>query len=87
LAGITLGLVIAFGIWKSNANSRQAEKTTTSQENIQPTGEKLPPPTVAEGLTILKPEDNEVITTNETDLEGITEPQAIVIISTEKKIT
>ncbi|BCX14957.1 MAG: hypothetical protein KatS3mg088_640 [Patescibacteria group bacterium] len=82
LAGITFGLVIAFGIWKTNSNQN------SSQEEMQKASSSANPnpqtPT-AGALTILKPEENEVIGSNSTTIEGVTEPESKIVISNENQ--
>lgn len=79
LAGITFGLVIAFGIWKTNSNQNRNQEETQKASSISPTSQ----PQKASGLTILKPEENEVVSSNSATIEGITEPESKIVISAE----
>ena len=81
ISGITIGVVVAFGIWRANSalkseNSQVAkEETPNPQENLSPDGVQL---------TIIKPEENDVITSSPVRVSGITKPQSIIIISAEQ---
>ncbi len=59
-------------------SQKQAE--TKTEEKKETTTEKISP----SGLTILKPEENELFTEDVVKIEGITEPEAQVVISTEE---
>lgn len=80
LAGITFGLVIAFGIWKTNSNQNSNQE---EMQKASSTANPNPQTPTAGGLTILKPEENEVIGSNSTTIEGVTEPESKIVISTE----
>lgn len=82
LAGIAFGLVIAFGVWRANSNQKAPEQ---NQENNTQENQVNPTPKTTSGLTILKPEEYEVTGENTVNVEGITEPEAQVVISTEEK--
>jgi hypothetical protein len=82
LAGIAFGLVIAFGVWRANSNQKAPEQ---NQENKTQQSQVAPTPKTAGGLTILKPEEYEVFNENTVSIEGITESEAQVVISTEEK--
>lgn len=82
LAGITFGLVIAFGVWRANSNQKAPEQ---NQENKTQQGQVAPTPKTAGGLAILKPEEYEVLNENTVSIEGVTEPEAQVVVSTEEK--
>lgn len=82
LAGITFGLVIAFGIWKTNSNQNQ----NINQEEIQNSSNSSTSQTqISSDLTILKPEENEVISSNSATIEGVTEPESKIVISAEEQ--
>jgi len=83
LTGIAFGLVVAFGVWRANYKTEPSpeEKQTTTSENKEKPQEKE----VSSGLTILKPEENELLNQDTVVVEGITEPNAKVVISAEDK--
>lgn len=83
LTGIAFGLVVAFGIWRTNYSPKtiqEKEQTTISKEE-----EESPKKESVQGLTILKPEENELLSQDSVIIEGITEPNAKLVISTEDK--
>lgn len=77
LAGVTFGLIIAFGVWRANVALRpNGTKTTAPEDNSR----------TAQGdfrITIAKPQDYQVITTSLSVLTGITRPDVWVVISAE----
>jgi len=81
IAGCLFGLVIAFGIWKANTS---IEKTTEIESQ---TGDEAQAPisTSEFTITIAKPENNQVITSNPVNISGLTKSNAWVAISTEEK--
>lgn len=80
ITGIAFGLVITFGIWRTNYKKEESKQTVEeTQEKKETSIEKTSP----SGLTILKPEENELVTEETIKIEGITEPEAQVVISTE----
>jgi len=83
IAGALFGLVIAFGIWKADSSIKpqSAEDTQTPQEESKNT----PSAENEEGITLIKPEENQVVTSEELTISGITNSQNYIIISTEDK--
>ena len=80
ITGIAFGLVIAFGIWRANyKRETQVQLETKIEEKKPETKERSP----QNGLTILKPEENEISTQDTIRIEGITEPETEIIISSE----
>ena len=78
-AGLILGLIIAFGIWRVN-------KTITPSNNTQnPTSEASPTPNVGFSITLSNVEDLDVITESPFKITGITKPNIKVTISAEEK--
>lgn len=72
IAGLTLGLIIAFGVWRINL----AYKKTL------PTGPKpTPTPATQTGLTIAKPNSDDVLTTDSVTLSGLASPGSWVVVS------
>lgn len=75
LAGATLGLIIAFGIWRANVALKSDDAKVTS--------EQTPTPQTEFGITIASPDESQVITSTPTTISGITKPEAYVVISAE----
>ena len=82
VAGALFGLVIAFGIWKANSSVKPqgAEDIQTQQEESD-----SPETASGEGITLVKPGENQVVTSEELIISGITNPNNHIIISTENK--
>ena len=78
-AGLILGLIIAFGIWRVN-------KTITPSDNSQTqTSETTPTPDVGFSVTIANAENLDVITESPFNITGVTKPGTKITISTEEK--
>lgn len=76
LAGLGLGLVVAFGAWRANLALSSKDK---GEAEASPT----PKPEFA--ITLAKPADLDVFTQNPVTLSGITKGSAYVAISAEEK--
>ena len=72
IAGGLLGVVIAFGIWRANL-ALKVSKTTQDQAT--------PAPSAEFGISLVKPENNQVLTTSTTTLSGATKPGVTVVSS------
>ncbi|MBU0572302.1 hypothetical protein KKH23_01370 [Patescibacteria group bacterium] len=79
LAGVTFGLIIAFGVWRANVALRPDGANTTAPENTSETAQ------ADFGITIAKPQDYQVITVSSTTLTGITKPNVWIIVSAEEE--
>jgi len=79
LAGITFGLIIAFGVWRANIALRPEGANTTEEG----TASEIVPADF--GITIAKPENYQVITSSSTVLTGITKPNVLLVTSTENE--
>ncbi|RLC30660.1 hypothetical protein DRH13_04040 [Candidatus Woesebacteria bacterium] len=79
LAGVTFGLIIAFGVWRANVALRPDGASTTAPEDTSDTiqGDF--------GITIAKPQDYQVITTSPAILTGISKPDVWIVISAEEE--
>lgn len=78
-AGLILGLIIAFGIWRVN-------KTITPSDNTQnSTSQSSPTPNVGFSITLSNIEDLDVVTQSPFKIIGITKPNIKVTISAEEK--
>jgi hypothetical protein len=79
LAGITFGLIIAFGVWRANVALRPDGASTTAPEDTSDAVQG------DFGITIAKPLDYQVITTSSTVITGISKPGAWIVISAEEE--
>lgn len=82
VTGILLGVTVAFGVWRANValkpeSQEQSESFTPTPQVKSQTGEF--------GLTIAKPEQNQVITESPVSVSGITKTGAWVTISGEEE--
>ncbi len=84
LTGIAFVLVVAFGIWKTNYQKKPPaeEKQNVTSENSE-NKERTPEKEVTSKITILKPEENELLTEESVIIEGISEPNTKLVISAE----
>jgi len=76
IAGSIFGLIVAFGIWRLNS--------TISSKNGAST-EASPTPSSGFSVTIAKPIENQIITSDKTKISGLTMENASVIISSADK--
>lgn len=76
-AGLILGLIIAFGIWRIN-------KTITPSNNGL-TSETTPTPDIGFSIAIANTENLDVITESPFKITGVTKPGTKITISTEEK--
>lgn len=76
IIGISFGLIIGFGTWRVHRSM------TLKEKEIQPT--PLPQSAVEQfKISVLKPNDFDVITENPVAISGITKPSTLVIVSTD----
>ncbi len=78
LAGSLLGLIIAFGVWRANSAFNNGNSKNPA---VSPT----PTPFSEFGLTIAKPENESVSINSEITVSGLTNPNAVLVISAEEK--
>ena len=81
VSGITIGVVVAFGVWRANS-ALISENSTLSQKSTENQSERGSPADAQ--LTILKPEENDVVTSSPVKISGFTKPQTVLIISGEQ---
>jgi hypothetical protein len=79
LAGITFGLIIAFGVWRANVALRPDGASTTAPEETTADAQ------TDFGITIAKPQDYQVITAPSTTLTGISKPNIWIVVSVEEE--
>lgn len=81
ITGIVLGVVVAFGIWRANV----AFQPTT--QGVQTESQSPTPKEESEnsGITIAKPEQNQVVSESPILVSGITKANSWVVISTDDK--
>lgn len=82
IAGIFVGLVVAFGVWRTN--SVLQDKNGVSQENESTTREETPK-TNGSGLTIASHEEGDVVSESPIAISGITKPNSWVAVSGENE--
>lgn len=83
--GFGIGLVVVFGIITARSALRKHNAVTnngTTSSTISPTPSVIAAATNA--LTIMDPQDGEVVMTDKVTLRGKTSPGANIVISTEK---
>lgn len=82
VTGIVLGVVVAFGVWRANVAFKPEGQNGQNQSST-PT----PEPTKAEngGITIAKPQQNQVVVETPVIISGITRANSWVAISTEEE--
>lgn len=79
LAGVVVGVVIAFGVWRANRALKVKDNEVSSTE-IAP---DLVPQQQEFGITLARPEAFDVITQTPVTLSGITKPKLWVAVSGE----
>lgn len=76
LIGVTFGLVIAFGVWRVNSSLKSRDSVST----------QIPTPKVKASefkITLDKPQNNDVVTTDSITISGITKSLVWITISSE----
>jgi hypothetical protein len=79
LAGITFGLIIAFGVWRANVALRPDGASTTAPEDTSIATQ------TDFGITVAKPQDYQVITTSPAILTGISKSNVWIVVSAEEE--
>ena len=82
LAGGLFGLVIAFGIWRANL-SIKSNKEQATESAVTPAETPSSPEQI--GITVYKPDNNQVVSTSPALVSGVTTPKALIAISGEEK--
>ena len=77
VAGITFGLVIAFGVMRVNSTLKPKGESTQASPTPQATPGEF-------RITLDKPENEDVITSDSVTVSGLTKPESIVVISGEE---
>jgi HSP20 family molecular chaperone IbpA len=80
LAGVVLGLIVAFGIWRTNSVLKKNTSESISGESNSTNNNSEPEDFK---ITIATPEENDVISQNPVKISGITKVDSCVVISTE----
>lgn len=78
LAGLVLGVIIAFGVWRANT----VLKSETSDGSIETLNDSSLS-SQSSGLTVASPETDDVITESPILVSGLTQPNSWVILSGE----
>lgn len=79
IAGLILGLIIAFGIWRVNKTMTPSNGSQSQTSNASPT------PNAGFSITLANVEDLDVITVSPFKISGITKPNIKIAISAEEK--
>ncbi len=89
IAGIIIGLLVAFGSWRANIALKDKTPEVANQDTVSITKEKGKSPTPQKNeqfaLTLTNVEDLDVITDSKLKIIGITKPFTLVVISTENE--
>ncbi len=83
--GSLLGVVVAFGIWKTNNALKTKENEKVTQELNPGAEDSSAKKEGVAGLSIIKPEEKSVFNTNPVVFSGITGPNQYIIISGEDR--
>jgi hypothetical protein len=86
LAGILLGVVVAFGVWRVNTSINQsASESSNNSTAMDQNGDRSTDnnPTDGIDITLTKYENDDVITESPVTVSGITKPSSFVVISAE----
>ena len=75
LAGVTLGLILAFGVWRANLALRSKDSPPEEPS------EETQPQEATFGITLAAPNDFEVVSQSPFLISGITKPELFVAIS------
>ena len=79
LAGITFGLIIAFGVWRANVALRPDGVSTIAPDDTSETAQD------GFGITVAKPQDYQVVTSSPAVLTGISKPNVWIVVSAEEE--
>ena len=74
VAGIGLGLILAFGVWRANLAFRSKTSTQNNENQNQASNSSI-------GLTLASPEDFDVLSVSPLTITGITKANALLAIS------
>ncbi|PIP57263.1 hypothetical protein COX04_00460 [Candidatus Woesebacteria bacterium CG22_combo_CG10-13_8_21_14_all_45_10] len=75
IAGLALGLIIAFGVWRINLSNKKP--------NISTQATPTPTPLSQTGLTIAKPNNDDVLTAASGIISGLASPESWIVVSTD----
>src|SRR5258708_39285424 len=82
LIGLTLGLVVTYGVYRARTSLLNLPATQTTGENPSPTPSSSPHNT----LTLLSPSNESVQATKDFKVTGTTDPDATVVIFVNDKV-
>jgi len=82
LIGLTLGLVVTYGVYRARTSLLNLPATQTTGETPSPTPSSSPHNT----LTLLSPSDESVQNTKDVKVTGTTDPDATVVIFVNDKV-
>lgn len=77
ISGIVFGIIVAFGISRANSALKSKPTTTSAPTPAAPS----PAPSGAFELSLVKPEEGDVLTESPTIASGVTAPSSWVVVS------
>ena len=80
--GITLGLILTFGIWRANSALKSSAPKEQTDNSTTPNKEES---SENNGLTIIRPGEDDVVTSSPITISGITKANSTLIISAEEE--
>lgn len=83
LAGGLFGLIIAFGIWKANSSLNNKKKAEAEVSQSSSESEMPSPSPSSYSITLVSPDNLEVVTVSPVKISGATKPNAYLSISGE----
>lgn len=86
ILGFALGLIITLGIWQANKAIKDQQTQNANEESVIPTKSETTAANkvVPFSLTVVKPEDESLVSTDKITVSGTTEPGAQVVVIGEK---
>lgn len=81
IAGVILGVVIAFGVWRANSAIKNSDRIATENEAAS----TVTPVFIQQefGISLASPEQSDVLTQSPTVFSGITKPSSWVVVLAE----
>lgn len=81
-AGLLIGSIVGFGVWRANSYL-DTTKNTASQSQDKENGKNNSAPVQKNGISLLSPEEYDVIGENYSEIKGLTKPNSTVVVSGE----
>lgn len=80
-AGIMFGVVIGFGAWRANSTFKNESAKTEVLQDTETQSTNTPTLIPGQGISLLTPETNDVVSENPIQITGISTPNSYIIIS------